>query len=1301
MDDSDEYGELDDTAFLEAATQVEGTAAPAFQQSPRATKRRKTGHRDERTAIPRRRQQRRMSYVESEDDDALDSCYSHDSASPAKQAKRARTPEKENGDPAEEEPQECSKYLQKKRERIHTPTTALDMTDVFYTQPPREHSPPWKPRGAIWQKPGVSIGVHRPSEPSQAASFTGLGAMKTMGLVGRNSVSSRPVSRPLPDLQEPTASIEVVDSAELSATNRAIDFDPADELADLPSDAFASSSSSPQKQDSDVAFISEKRTRLVAPQTGLRQTTLFGRQGVPELPPSQVNKRYNFVASQKAEPPTHHKLDPEAMKTWVYPINLGTVRDYQFNIVARGLYNNLLVALPTGLGKTFIAATVMLNWFRWTTEAQIVFVAPTKPLVAQQIEACFNIAGIPRSSTTMLTGSVKTGLRAEEWKSRRVFFMTPQTLLNDLKAGFADPKKIVLLVVDEAHKATGSYAYVEVVSFLRRFNSSYRILALTATPGSDVEAVQKVIDGLDISRIEIRTETSMDISKYVHQRTVEKQTFRNSMEMELCKELYTNALQSCVNTLNRLNAFWSKNPCDLTPYGCNQASRKWSADTGRNATKGEQFQVFTIFSILGSLSQGMELLKYHGIGPFYTKMKEFQDGQAGSKSKYKKEICEHESFKKLMVRLRSWVTSDNFVGHPKLEYLQEVVLEHFVNAGDGQNVDAAPPSQTRVMVFAHFRDSAEEIARVLKRHQPMIRPRVFVGQSSAKNSEGMTQKEQLQVIQDFKDGTYNTLIATSIGEEGLDIGEVDLIVCYDSKASPIRMLQRMGRTGRKRQGKIILLQMEGKEVNDAEKAKDSYEKMQELIAEGSKFTFHDDVSRRILPRDVQPVVDKCVVEIPLENSQSDFLPEPRKNGRVPKRPPKKFHMPDGVITGFVKAGRMDEEIAPKPRGKKKAAQVRPSEEPFQVPPLESVLLDEAATRDLEKRFQTIFDDDEPPTVTLNLGRNTDRQRILARTKYFRQPGRVSRRFVETFQRMHDADDESIEQFRRSVHYSDCESEPEDSIVVPDGAIGAEVVDEDMLTSDDPASQPLAQPKAKSKPKAQPKPKTNPGPKAQAETMPKRKAAPKTPKEKPAPKTPKEKSVPKTPAPRGRPRKSASASTTPAHTKTPTFRVSDLVDEGVESSPPPTDPRMRLASQAIDLGSDDTEGEEDLDNTQAYLLDSDLRDFIAGDEEDVDVPASSLPGLSMGGFGKGTQAVLKSARKRPRKAEKIFTSDPTDDDAIVSSDSDDDVPVRKGVGSKPTMPTYIADSASEDEDDEPLIQPRKRVRRVIEDDDDDE
>ena len=69
---------------------------------------------------------------------------------------------------------------------------------------------------------------------------------------------------------------------------------------------------------------------------------------------------------------------------------------------------------------------------------------------------------------------------------------------------------------DEAHRATGDYAYNQVVRFLMAKNPHHRILALTATPGGSPEAVQKIIDGLHISRIEIRDENSLDLKPYLH-----------------------------------------------------------------------------------------------------------------------------------------------------------------------------------------------------------------------------------------------------------------------------------------------------------------------------------------------------------------------------------------------------------------------------------------------------------------------------------------------------------------------------------------------------------------------------------------------------------------------------------------------------------------------------------------------------------------------------------------------------------------------------------------------------------------
>lgn len=61
------------------------------------------------------------------------------------------------------------------------------------------------------------------------------------------------------------------------------------------------------------------------------------------------------------------------------------------------------------------------------------------------------------------------------------------------------------------------------------------------------------------------------------------------------------------------------------------------------------------------------------------------------------------------------------------------------------------------------------------------------------------------LLQKFRAGEYNVIVATSIGEEGLDIIEVDLVICFDANISALRMIQRMGRTGRKSKGRVDIL----------------------------------------------------------------------------------------------------------------------------------------------------------------------------------------------------------------------------------------------------------------------------------------------------------------------------------------------------------------------------------------------------------------------------------------------------------------------------------------------------------------
>jgi hypothetical protein len=202
-------------------------------------------------------------------------------------------------------------------------------------------------------------------------------------------------------------------------------------------------------------------------------------------------------------------MDPEAAKTWIYPQNDDfPTRQYQLEISETALFYNTLVSLPTGLGKTLIAGVVLYNYYRWFPTGKLIFMAPTLPLVSQQAEACYNIMGIPEKDTAILTGKIKPSARFELWRTRRVFYCTPQTVQKDLLSEEATSfsSQVCCIVLDEAHKASGDYAYTKVVEQLELASAKFRIVGLSATPGTTIKAIQQVVQALRTAKIEARQE---------------------------------------------------------------------------------------------------------------------------------------------------------------------------------------------------------------------------------------------------------------------------------------------------------------------------------------------------------------------------------------------------------------------------------------------------------------------------------------------------------------------------------------------------------------------------------------------------------------------------------------------------------------------------------------------------------------------------------------------------------------------------------------------------------------------------
>ncbi|CAD8200241.1 unnamed protein product [Paramecium octaurelia] len=457
-------------------------------------------------------------------------------------------------------------------------------------------------------------------------------------------------------------------------------------------------------------------------------------------------------------------MDEESTQFWIYSL-LNEFRLYQFTIVQSTFYYNTLVCLPTGLGKTFIASMAIINFSRWFPKGKIFFLAPTRPLVAQQHEAMkkFGIDG-------------KLSKNDRTYQSQ-IYFSTPQTLDNDLNEELI--QNIVLVVLDEAHKGVGDYAYTNIV---KRLLYNTRIIALSATPGNNLEQIQQVVANLRIAKIELRDENDPEVVPYLKFKAVEKVV----VSFDNCQILddLNKQMQPLLNIILGFGILPVElirvcSRADIFSYGACFKLREFLTNSHLQFQIGQQNsnKVFEHLSHLHKLSYAKKILLEQGIQP-YVKYMELDDVE---------EV------------------------HPKIYKLKEIFKNHFAN------------NQSKVIVFTNSRDNAQLLCNHINQVEN-VKASIFVGQASSKNQAGMKQKEQLQVIDKFKN-ELNVLVATCIAEEGLDIGEVDLIICYDSGFSPIRMIQRMGRTGRKRDGRIIVLLTEGKEAADYEKSVNKYSKL--------------------------------------------------------------------------------------------------------------------------------------------------------------------------------------------------------------------------------------------------------------------------------------------------------------------------------------------------------------------------------------------------------------------------------------------------------------------------------------------
>lgn len=224
----------------------------------------------------------------------------------------------------------------------------------------------------------------------------------------------------------------------------------------------------------------------------------------------------------------------------------------------------------------------------------------------------------------------------------------------------------------------------------------------------------------------------------------------------------------------------------------------------------------------------------------------------------------------------------------------------------------------------------------------------------------------------------------------------------------------MGRTGRKRDGHVHILLTQGKEEENFKKATRDHEFIQGEIESGKRFNYHHDLSPRIVPRDIECVVDRKVIEIPIENTQLD--PPKRKSKAQGKQTKiiKKFLMPDGVKTGFVKASRL---------GKGSDIEDEEDDIPVEKESLapnildsETGLLTKSEEKTLQRTYQTDWGGVDDGVLVISPPRMDafpERQRTLTKTHHVRH-GRATESMARALQKMHDMDEETIKKYKYNL-----------------------------------------------------------------------------------------------------------------------------------------------------------------------------------------------------------------------------------------------------------------------------------------------
>lgn len=510
-------------------------------------------------------------------------------------------------------------------------------------------------------------------------------------------------------------------------------------------------------------------------------------------------------------------------------------RLYQQTVFNTCTKQNTLTVLPTGMGKTIIALMMVVFRLRQYPNSKVLFLAPTKPLVDQHKRMFEKHISIDHSKLTLFTGHVRPNKRAELWETSKIIFSTPQGLENDLVAKRINLRDVSLLIFDEAHRATGEYAYVFLAKQYTKLSKYPRILALTASPGSEMDKILEVCENLQIDDVEVRTDKDPDVVPYIQDVKISWDYVIFPDSFKRVQKLLRNCYSKKIKGIVDLGYVSIKYPSKITRVELLRIQKRLHGEIASGTKDFEVLKSISLTAEAMKIQHAQELCETQGIASLAPYLNRLKEQAKTSTTRAVKNLVADPFFVEAKTLVDSLAKAG--VEHPKIARLRRIIIERAIGSG------------LKTIVFNQYRDTAAHIVDELSTI-PGCTPKLFVGQAK-KRGIGMSQKEQRAMLDEFRAGEFNVLVATSVAEEGLDIPKVDLVVFYEPVPSAIRHIQRKGRTGRLDKGSVIIMVTKGTRDEAYRWSAQSKQRRMISVLERIKKTFH----LRAHPEKKKPQVD--------------------------------------------------------------------------------------------------------------------------------------------------------------------------------------------------------------------------------------------------------------------------------------------------------------------------------------------------------------------------------------------------------------------------------------------------------------